>query len=311
MSHTQTTLTDEEYASLEQWAARLRLIQTDAATLSAEKRREYLGEEMERNLKNTPPANRKRYLQAMLQRFPVAGQVATSASAPIPVLAPAAAPAPSSPRDLLDRFLEAAAQLPEETRNEFSKRLYDAGLVWVDRDSLVIDVSDELRKTLGITPTDQVRLSRVVEMAIVLADIFARLDQTAMTAMRDLSPKSSLLRRSQDFRAAAARFLVTDSDPLEPQVKAIAGLLGGLIAAILGGGRDFGRDLVERLSPGAIEMVVTDEGKSGKFFGKNKKELCWEKYLELAEDFATADHVDRKIKDCLGAFVEKRVMSSR
>jgi hypothetical protein len=55
-----------------------------------------LQEEVERSLKNSPPANRQRYLQALLHRFPVAGQVA----AVTPVAAPAApppAPAPLTP----------------------------------------------------------------------------------------------------------------------------------------------------------------------------------------------------------------------
>jgi hypothetical protein len=55
MSHTTTTLTDQEDQWINECAARLRLIQADAVTLSPEKRREYLQEEMERSLKNSPP----------------------------------------------------------------------------------------------------------------------------------------------------------------------------------------------------------------------------------------------------------------
>lgn len=307
MSQSNTTLSDPENQWLSECATRLRAIQADAATIAPEKRREYLQEEMDRSLKSSPPANRKRYLQALLHRFPVAGQVVTAA----PVAAasappPPAAPVPLTPDELLERFLAAAANLPEERRAELGRQLRDAGLVTVDRDALVIDVSEELRKALGLKLEDQVHLSRVVELAIVLADIFARLDQTAMTALRELSPKSALLRRPADFRAAAAQFLISSDHPLEPHVKMVASLLGGIIAATLGGGRDFGRVLVDRLSPAAIEQVVRDEGKGG-IFGKKPKELCWEKYAELFEDFATAELVDRRIKDCLGVFVDKRV----
>jgi PAS domain-containing protein len=309
MSHATTTLTDQENGWIAECATRLRLIQADAGTLSPEKRREYLQEEMERSLKGAPPANRRRYLQALLQRFPVAGQVVSSAPVPV-AAAPPPAPRPLTPEDLLERLLAASADLPDEKREEFGRRLRDAGLVSVDRDSLVVDVSEELRKALGLKPEDQVHLSRVVELAVVLADIFARLDQTAITAMRDLAPKSPMVRRPVDFRTAVALFLVSKDTPLEPHVKAAASLLGGMIAAILGGGRDFGRDLVERLSPSAIEQVVRDEGKGG-IFGKKPKELCWEKYAELFEDYATAELVERKLKDCLGTFVEKRASGGR
>lgn len=311
MSHSTTTLTDQEDQWINECAARLRLIQADAAALSPDKRREYLQEEMDRSLKNSPPANRKRYLQALLHRFPVAGQVATATPvAAASTATPPSAPAPLTPDELLERFLAVAAGLPEEKRAEFAKNLQAAGLVCANRDALVIDVSHELRKSLDLKPEDQVQLTRVVEFAVVLADIFARLEQTAMTAMRDLAPKSPLMRRPADFRAAAAQLLVSKDAPLEPHVKAVASLLGGMIAGMLGGGRDFGRDLVERLSPSAIEQVVRDEGKGG-IFGKKPKELCWEKYAELFEDYATAELVERKLKDCLGAFVEKRVLGGR
>jgi hypothetical protein len=314
MSHSTTTLTDQEDQWIQECAARLRLIQVDAVTLAPEKRREYLQEEVERSLKNSPPANRQRYLQALLHRFPVAGQVA----AVTPVAAPAApppAPAPLTPDELLERFLAAASGLPKEARAAYAEKLRAAGLVVTvpvapAASTPAIDVSEELRKVLNLKPDDQVQLSRMVELAVVLADIFARLEQAAMTAMRDLAPKSSLVRRPLDFRAAAAQLLVSPDAPLEPHAKAVASLLGAMIAALLGGGRDFGRDFVERLSPAAIEQVVRDEGKGG-IFGKKPKELCWEKYAELFEDYATAELVERKLKDCLGAFAEKRVLAAR
>lgn len=46
-------------------------------------------------------------------------------------------------------------------------------------------------------------------------------------------------------------------------------------------------------------------------FGKNKKERCWDKYVRLAKDFETADLVDRRIRDCLAAFAEKKVLGGR
>ena len=128
--------------------------------------------------------------------------------------------------------------------------------------------------------------------------------------MKELSPRSSLLKRPQDFRNAVAQFLTQDEASMEPQVRVVASLLGALLAAMLGGGKDFGRQYVERLSPSAIEDVVMGEGGVG-IFGKNKKERCWDKYVRLAKDFETADLVDRRIRDCLAAFAEKKVLGGR
>jgi hypothetical protein len=85
--------------------------------------------------------------------------------------------------------------------------------------------------------------------------------------------------------------------------------MGGLLAALLAAGKEFGRQYVERFSPTAIEDVVKGEGKLG-FFG-NEKALCWDKYRDLARDFSTPEVIDRRIKDCMGTFVDKKVAAAR
>jgi hypothetical protein len=93
---------------------------------------------------------------------------------------------------------------------------------------------------------------------------------------------------------------------IDPQAREVAALLGALLAATLGGGRGFGQQYVERFSPSAIEDVVTAEGGGG-MFGRSKKERCWDRYADLARDFATPDLVDRKLKECLAAVVQRTV----
>jgi hypothetical protein len=46
-------------------------------------------------------------------------------------------------------------------------------------------------------------------------------------------------------------------------------------------------------------------------FGPSKKERCWEKYTDLSNDFATPDLIDRRIKECMAAFVEKTARGGR
>jgi hypothetical protein len=302
-------LTAEESGCVTEVAGRLRLIQADAANGTPEQRREYLNEEIARSFKGVAPAQRKRYLEALHARFPVAGQmVRTSAPAPAPL--PTPAPAPETFEQLLERFLKAAKELPDAKRAEVAKRLGEADLTLVDKDKVVLETTDELRQALGLPADRQPNLRNLVQLCVLLAEAFQRLDQAALGTMKELAPRSALLRRPQDFRAAVGQFLAQEEASLEPQVRVVASLLGALLAAMLGGGKDFGRQYVERLSPPAIEDVVMGEG-GGSFFGKNKEERCWAKYVRLAKDYETADLVDRRIRDCLAAFVEKKVLGGR
>src|SRR5215469_12968290 len=125
MSQFTTTLTDDELDRVNQCAGRLRLIQSDSATLSPERRREYLHDEISQSFKDDSPTNRKRLLEALLARFPLAGRVPTN----IAPAAPVAAAPPETPMALLERFLKLSAGLPQEQKKAFVEMLYEAGYV--------------------------------------------------------------------------------------------------------------------------------------------------------------------------------------
>ena len=307
MNHSNTGLTEQESEWINECAGRLRLIQADAATAPVRKRREYLQEELGRSFKHVAAANRQRFLDALLARFPVAGQIVKAAPTEPPSVPPK--PVAETVDQILNRLLEAAASVPEEKRAAICRRLSDAGYVSTDRDAPLPEISDDLRKRLGLQSGQQPQLARVVELAVFLIEAMVLLDQIALKTMRELSPRSPLLNRPEDFRKAVARFLTAGDGSLEHQWNAVRSLLGGLLAAIQGGGKDFGRQFVERMSPSAIEDVIVSEG--GKLFGPNKKERCWDRYKDLSEDIATPDLVDRKIKECLAAFVERTVHGTR
>lgn len=313
MSHAKITLTDLECSWISELAARLRLIQSDTAQADAGQRGGYLQEELERSLKNVLPANRKRFIEALLARFPVAGKVAL-ALAPVPALPVVAVPAAAAetPVETLERLLAIIPQLSEEKRDELARRLFNSDFARAFRNQLVMEASEESQRALGLPPGQQPRLKRMEELVILLLDVVSRLDQTALKTMEALSPRSPLVKRSEGIRRVAARFLTGEIDLIEPQVREIFSLLAALLVAPLGGGRAFGQPYVERFSPAAIEDVVTAEGGGGigGMFGGSKKERCWVRYCDLARDFATADLVDRKIRDCLASVVQKTVEKS-
>ena len=309
-----TALTDQEGLWIEELAGRLRLIQADAATATPAQRREFLYEAVSRSLQGVAPADRQRRLEALLARFPVAGQVLQKTTAPAP--APLPPPPPETFDQLLDRLLHAAGELSPQQRAAVAERLGQAGLVLVEQGTATMEVSAELSQALGLAEGQQPLLPNLALLCGLLIETLQRLDQAAFGTLRELAPKSSLLKRSHAFRQAAAQFLAGQTESVEPQLRAISSLLGALLTAMPVGGRDFGRKYVERLSPSAIEDVVRAEGHGGGFqsklgLGKSLEERCWHKYVLLAREYETADLVNRRIRDCLAEFVEKNVLGGR
>jgi hypothetical protein len=302
-----TALTEQEGGWINEVATRLRLIQTDTSQLESAKRCEYLAEEVERSFNGVSTANRKRLLEALLVRFPVAGKVLGTLPA-APASAPVAPPSPATelPEETLERLLAALPKLPEEKRAGFARKFVESGLVPTGSRSGVLEISEESLRALGLPAGQPPAVERVVQLAGLLLDVVSRLDQTALKTMEVLSPRSPLLKRNESIRRGAARFLLGEVETIDPQARELTALLGALLAAALGGGRVFGQQYVERFSPTAIEDVVTAEGGGG-MFGRSKKERCWDRYADLARDFATPDLVERKIKECLAAVVQRTV----
>lgn len=298
-----TALTEQETGWINEVAGRLRLIQVDTMQLDAAKRSEFLQEEVERSFKEVAPANRHRLLEALLARFPVAGLSAQPALPALPS-APAPTAAPLTPATLLDKLLEALPTLPENERAELTKKLAAARLLPAPAGGAAVTFSEETLRALGLTVGQSADPERLAQLAVLLLDALSRLDQTGLRAAEVLSPRSSLLKRNESVRRAAGRFLAGEPESVELSLREVAGLLGALLAAALGGGRVFGQQYLERFAPTAIEDVVTAEGGGG-MFGPSKKERCWDRYVDLARDFATPDLVDRRIKECLASVAQR------
>ena len=306
MSQANTVLSEEELGLVHDCADRLRVIQGDAAAIEAEKRREYLNEEVSRSFMGLTPARRRACLQGLLARFPVAGQLANAAN-PLPTPAPAVA---LSPADLLERLLSVAGELTEEQRVDFARRLHGAGFVWVDRGAVELEISKDQETRFGLAAGQQPRLERMVQLAALLVQAIHDLDRTAMIALKELYPRSAVLNRTHDFRQAAGQYLAGSLAEIEPQLRISTTLLGGMLAATLGGGRDFSRQFVEKYSTGAIEDVIIAEGSKG-FMGPSKKERCWDQYCRVSKDIATPELIDRWLKECLGRFADLQIKNVR
>jgi hypothetical protein len=305
MSQFTTTLTDDELDKVNQCAGRLRLIQSDSAALSPERRREYLHDAISQSFKDASPANRKRLLEALMARFPAGGRVSADTAAAAP-----AAPAPETPQALLERFLKASAELPQEQKAGFAKMLSEAGYASAgDKGGGAgVEVTDSMRQRLGLQPGRDPNQQRLIEVTGLLLQTLHDLDRAAMLTLKEIQPRATLLNRPKGYWGAPGQYMAGDSQEIEPFFRSVSALLGGMLAAMLGGGRDFGRQFVEKYSPTAIEQVVEGEGGGSLIpgIGKSKTERCWEKYKTLSKDIATPDLVDKWVRDCLGKFVDAR-----
>lgn len=299
-----TALTEQEIGWINEVAGRLRLIQADATATTPENRHEYLREEVARNLKAVSPSNRKRMLEALLTRFPVATRTPEAASAP--------ASKAETPEALAAQFVAMALAASVEKREEIKKLLKEAGLAGAESAGQPVEAPEEVRKALRLPAGQELHFARLARLVLILLDMVQRLDDRALDTMRDLSPRHPLLRRPQDFRQAVAQFLGGDDASLETQVRMVSSLLGALMVALQGGGKEFGHQYLERFSPSAILEVVESEKLFGWLPGQpSKKDCCWDKYDDLSKMFATADLVDRQIKECQVAFIKKRGLAGQ
>ncbi len=302
-------LSEQESKQVNDLASRLRLIQADSAFASAEKRRDYLQEELARSVNTVSGAARKDFLAALLCRFPVGGQILQAKPAAAAVPAPPSPPPPPLTSDeLLEKFIASASQLPADRRAAFSERLGRAGFAWADKAAIELDVGSELRQRLGLKPEQKVKLTRLVQVVILLAERVSQLEQATFKTWGELK-KAGQAKRSAEFRAAAALYLAGEDDSLEALMQGLVALVAALQAAMLRATVEFERELIVRLGPQQIENLVTEEGGVG--FLKNKGERLWKKYAELAADFTTPGVIDRQVKDLYVKTVEAAMRGNR
>lgn len=291
-------------------AARLRVIQGDAAAIDAGRRREYLTEEVSHSFKVLPPVRRKPCLEALLARFPVGGRLAKNSAPPPPPAAPVTM-APETPAKLVERLVAVAGEIPAAQRAEFARLLAEAGLAAPKSGAGEMEVTKEMQARFGLAPGQPLPLDRVVQLAAFLVQAMGDLDRTATSLLRELYPKSPILNRAQDFRKTTSQYLAGGPEDIEPNLRLTSALVAGMLASLLGGGRDFSRQFLEKFKPDAIVEVVVSEGRYGGIMKPSKKECCWDQYVSLSRDIATPDQLERWLKDCLGRFVDANVKNVR
>jgi hypothetical protein len=285
------TMTEQEKLWVTDCAARLKLV----AGATPEKRREFLDEEISRKLKELPKQKQKRHLEALLSQFPVDGQAPQALPPPPP---PEGTKPPVATFDeVFDCFLRLAEELTEPNKAEVVSKLGKVGLTTAAL-SLPAEVTEKLRKELSLAANQQLQPRRVAEIATFLVELVCKLDQAAFGALRQLAPNCALL-KAESLRRLLAQYIVADQPRSAPSTRALEILVGAMLRALLIGGNEFGSRYLDRMKPENIWEVVKAEAK----MFENKRELAWERYKELSEEYATNEQINQLIREAMGATI--------
>lgn len=291
-------------------AHRMRQIQADFADSSAQTREEYLADELERVLATLLPDKRPIFLKALQEQFPTwdanmvaLDQAATSASA--------STQSPTDEREwgdmsfVLERFLELAADQPDDQKQKIIDQLTAAGLVQTGQWGVPQTLVDELKSSLGLDAEQEVDPERVVELAARLVSFSQRLDQLAWQIWRKISPRSPL-RSPGPLQNTVGKFVQGDSDvPLTNDLERLRHLIASLLSAIGQIGKQFGQTHLAKFAPSEIEaMVVTEQNKTTLTSILTAREVrYWNKYVELAKAIDDVAVIDRQVMQIVANFV--------
>jgi hypothetical protein len=273
-------------------AARLRVLQASFSDDNPQTRQSFITEEIDRAVKQVPADKRKEWLEALMNEFP------SWQSASAPAAAPAGSSAPLSPQELLAQLIDAAKSLPDATRAEFAEKLAAAGFGPKTQALPAFDFPPELQKALGFEPGETLTPERAGRIFPSLADLVLAVDRWVWALWKELAGQKSSIRKEADLGKTLGQYLKGDTEVSTQQViqlldrarKLNAGLLFGIGRA---GAAHAARHL-DQFSPEAIlDLAKLERG----FAAVEVK--AWRKYVELANENATQQAIEKGIQDAI------------
>lgn len=292
-------------------ANRLRLIQIDFADESAEVRRGYLTEAVELSLDQVVPDQRNGFLTELIARFPtwdaniqvdrVEEKVITRSETDEREL--------QDPSFLVARLTGLAPSLSDAERQAVIERLREAGLAPAAQGGWPEEGVARLKESLQLGGADAMDPDRVLELAALVTDFAASLDQLVWRAWQKLAPKSTF-RSTTPLRSIFSQFATGDQGTPRGQVVHDIRKLRQLVAALVsaaGMSGQFATRYVARFSPAEIETLVGMEG-GGFFVAKEVK--CWRRFAELAAE-VSEQAVEQDIREQVAEFAESLMRGLR
>ncbi len=270
-------------------AARLRLVQSDFADESADVRRSYIRDELDRALAGVPPGERLAFLKHLVGNFPV-----WSDQVDRPPAAQQVAPPPpdearlSDPDFLIGRLVEVAGELPAAARAKLGRRLQEAGFLGATAEGWPEKETTALAAALHVPAGASLDPGRVAGLLSLLVGLASNLDQLVWNTWRRLAPRSGV-QRPGELRDSMRQFTQGTEAGTREKVATDLELLRRLTAALVSSvsrvGPQFAKQCVARFSPSQIEWAVKNEG-GGILLSREVR--CWRKYAELAESLDEA-----------------------
>ena len=290
-------------------ANRLRLIQVDFANDSEQTRMDYLSEEIKRILKTIVPEQRKVFLEKLMERFPT-GHLETIPTDEQPEPQGRSGIEVEELKDpelVIKRLLELAPVLSDEQKGLAAKRLQEAGFgLQVAPQGYSDEFIQDLRARLQLGDVPDIKMDRLAEMIVLLADFVFKLEPLIWNTWRMLSPRSGI-RPPGSLKKTMGQFISGDSGTPEKKAEAELRMLQRLIAAITTAvgrvGSQFAKRHLSRLSPSEISNLVRME--HGSVFVSHEVK-CWRKYLELAETL-TEGSIEAEIRKAIADYAESLI----
>lgn len=289
-------------------AERLRELHADFAHEPEEVRREHVQFEVDRAVKGLSDADRTAFMGVLAQKFP--GWDGSGAAV---VPAPAAAAGNATDlASLVARLAELAASMSAEQKRGAAAQLRRAGLVdgvpaaggaSTGAASGADGPGRLLQQVLGHGPKDGLDPARALELATVLVEFAASLDQVVWNTWKAVAPASGI-KRTNPVRVTMARFAAGDADTGRAQVKQdlerLRQLTAALTASVNQAGRSFAGKHVERFAPGEIESSARMSS-AGMLVSHEVR--CWRKYVELAGP-VDAQAIERDLMAAIATYAE-------
>ena len=228
------------------------MLQASFADDDAAARRDYLAEEIERNVREIPASRRKAHLEALAERFPEWGVASGAEEEEVvePEPAPAAGPSPAT---LASQLVELAATLSEAEREDITNQLLSVGLAARVSSGATTQESDEVRpelqKKLGLDASQALDRKRAIRLVAVLIDLVVTM-VSRLNVWKNLAPNSRVRRDpgpTGDLRKLAV-FITGDPEVSTAQVTQLLDktrqLIAGLLAAVGATGEAFARQYI-------------------------------------------------------------------
>ena len=165
------------------------------------------------------------------------------------------------------------------------------------------DAANALQQSLGQGPAESLDQARALELAAMLVEFAASLDQVAWSTWKIVNPTSPL-KRANPAKSTMARFASGDAAVTRDQVKQdlerLRQLTAALTASVNQAGKTFAQKHVDKFAPGEIEHLA--KASSGNVLVGHEVK-CWRKYVELAGPL-DAQAIERELLGSMAGYAE-------